>query len=164
MRSRLLGSSLLETALFLPLLITLLVGAVELARLTYTYYTLHKILYTIGRYVATQPDSSVCDPSGNALTIAKNLGLYGNAEGSGLPLVGGLTPDMIAIRAERRLADSVEECACDASGCDSSAGGRSPDFIAVFIPDGYRVRPVIPYAALLEFPLRPSVRIPYSGL
>ncbi|MBL0159644.1 MAG: pilus assembly protein [Bryobacterales bacterium] len=48
------GGVLLETALWMPFLILLLMGTVELSRVTYTYYTLKKILYTVARTAGTQ--------------------------------------------------------------------------------------------------------------
>ena len=52
---------MLETAMYLPILVALLTGIIELARVSYTYYTLHKILYAVGRYVGTQQGVNFCD-------------------------------------------------------------------------------------------------------
>src|SRR5260370_13257864 len=71
-RTRQSGSSLLETVLVTPILILLLVGMVELARVTYTHYTLHKILYTAARYLGTQQDVNFCDDGYSSVTAAKN--------------------------------------------------------------------------------------------
>lgn len=49
------GTSLLEATLFLPIVAMLLWGMIEFARITYTYYTLHKMLQTVARYTANQP-------------------------------------------------------------------------------------------------------------
>ena len=49
--------------MFVPLLVLLLMGMTELARLTYTYYTLHKILYNLARYVGTQQGVDFCGGS-----------------------------------------------------------------------------------------------------
>ena len=38
------GNSLLEAVLFLPILMLLLWGLIEFGRITYTFYTLHKML------------------------------------------------------------------------------------------------------------------------
>lgn len=38
------GNAMLEMAMYVPILAILLVGSVEVARLTYIYYTLHKML------------------------------------------------------------------------------------------------------------------------
>jgi len=48
------GGALLETALLLPIILMLLMGTVELARVTYTYYMLERLMYTVARYVGTQ--------------------------------------------------------------------------------------------------------------
>ena len=41
------GSTLLESVLFLPIMFMLLFGMVEVARITWTYFTLQKILYAL---------------------------------------------------------------------------------------------------------------------
>ncbi len=159
------GSTLLETAMYLPVLFILLFGMVELARITYTYYTIQKILYTLARLAGTQQAVNFCDDSDAAVTAAKNFALTGTSDGSADPLVPNLTVDQIKVRIERLNRDTQElvECECSISGCDASQGGGSPDFVVVTIPDGYRVRPVIPFMSIDEFPLRPRIRVPYGG-
>src|SRR5690349_17905832 len=55
------GSIALETALYLPILFLLLFGTVELAKITYTYYTLQKIMASVARYAGTQQGVNFCD-------------------------------------------------------------------------------------------------------
>jgi TadE-like protein len=167
MRQR--GSAALETALFVPILILLLVGMVQIAKVTYTHYTLRKTLYTAARYVATQQGVDLCDAADPAVTAAINLALTGNSIDAGgiNPILPALTSDMISMSIERVDPASGVPGACDCSvtGCDTNAGGGEPDFVVVSIPNGYSVTPVIPGVSLPSGPilLRPSVRVPFGG-
>ena len=165
MRRSLRGNALIETAMMMPLLILLLVGMVEIARLTYTYYTLHKTLYSLGRYLGTQQGANFCDDADAVVSAAKTFALTGGSDSAVDPAVGGLTADMIRVRIERYAADTDElgQCECSLSGCDSSQGGRAPDFIVVEIPDGYPILPRIPYLQSNEILFRPRVRVPFGG-
>jgi hypothetical protein len=151
--------------MYLPILFLLLYGMVELARVTYTYYTLQKILYTLARLAGTQQAINFCDEADAVLVAAKNFAVTGTSDGSGAPLLPNLTVDQIQIRIERFNADTQEliPCDCSITGCDASQGGTSPDYVVVTIPDGYRVRPAIPYMSIEEFPLKPHVRVPFGG-
>lgn len=159
------GSTILETAMYLPVLFILLFGMVEIARVTYTYYTLQKILYTLARLVGTGQAVNFCDSSDAVLTAAKNFALTGTSDGSADPLLPNLTADQIEVRIERFNRDTQEMVVCDCSitGCDAAAGGTWPDYLVVRLPDGYRMRPIIPYMMIEEFPLRPQIRVPFGG-
>jgi Flp pilus assembly protein TadG len=157
------GGALIETAMFLPLLFLLLVGMTELAKLTYVYYTLHKTLYSLARYLGTQQGVNLCDPEDATVVAAKSYAINGTLDNSAESTLANLTPDMIQIRAERSDGNSLGECACTAEGCDIGAGGRAPDFIVVSIPDGYSFRPAIPYMTNETILFRPRVRVPFGG-
>jgi hypothetical protein len=159
------GSTIMETVLYLPVLAMLLWGMVELARITYTYYTLQKILYTLARLVGTQQGVNFCDSGDEQVKAAKNFALTGSSDGSTDSLVPNLTIDEIAIRIERYNNDSgeMQECDCSITGCDAAAGGGSPDYLVVYLTGGYSVRPVIPFMSFTAFALRPMVRVPYGG-
>lgn len=153
--------------MMLPVLFLLLFGMVELAKIGYTYFTIHKMLYTLARFVGTQQGVNFCDDSDPLLVAAKNLAVTGTADGSADPLVGGLTAEMISVRIERYSPETEEviECLCDVTGCDLSQGGLGPDYIVVSIPDGYPIRFSVPFMAQLDpIPLRPMVRLPFGGL
>lgn len=160
--SRRRGSTFIETVLYLPMLFTLLIGMVELARVSYTYFTLQKVLYALARYVATQPGVNYCDDSDATLVAAKNFALTGSTDGSANPFLPNLDIARIQVRAERYTADTGEvgDCECSIAGCDAAQGSLDPDFIAVSIPDGYPVRLSIPLLSGDPIPLRPSVRVP----
>jgi hypothetical protein len=160
------GSTTMETILFLPLLLLLFMGMVEIGRLTYTYYSLYKVLYTLARQAGTALGANFCDEEDAVLQAVKNWVLTGTEDGSGEPLIRDLTPDRVQIRPERYNADrgGLEECPCGVPGCDVANGGRSPDYIVVSVPDGYPVQLRIPYLTLAPIPLRPQVRVPFGGL
>jgi hypothetical protein len=163
------GGAVLEAALFVPILVLLLVGMVQIAKVTYTYYSLRKALYTAARYVATQQGVDLCNASDPAIATAINLALTGNiGDASGVnPVLPALTADMITMSIERVDPTSGVPGACDCSisGCDTNAGGGEPDFVVASIPDGYSINPVIPGVALPTGPLllRPTVRVPFGG-
>ncbi len=159
------GGTLVEAALFVPILVGLLVGTVELARVTYTYYMLHKTMFALARYLGTQQGVNLCDPLDAQVVAAINYALTGTTDSADNPFIRGLTPGMFQIRAERYdpTSEQMVPCDCSASGCDSAQGGQPPGFIVVSLTDGYLVRPLFWGFAVDAFPLRPSVRIPYAG-
>lgn len=160
------GNTILEAVLLLPVLCMLLFGMVDLARLSWTYFTLQKILYAVGRYAATQTAVNFCDEADPILTDAKNLALRGIGSAAGDLQLSALTADLIQIRLERVQPDSgaLGDCECTASGCDNGQGGRGPDFVVVSVNGGYSVRTNIPFVPSETFLLRPVVRVPYGAL
>jgi Flp pilus assembly protein TadG len=160
------GGSVIEVALFVPVVVTLLVGMTQIGKITYTYYTLRKTMYTMARYVAVQQGVNFCDDADPAIVAAKNFAVSGTSTQDGsAPVLPNLTSDMISVAAERVDAQSgtVGACDCSVTGCDAAAGGRAPDFIVVSIPNGYEVSPRIPFLTLDPIPLRPQVRVPFGG-
>lgn len=159
------GSTLLESAMWVPIMVMFLVGMVELARVSYTYYTLHKLLYTIARLAGTQQGINFCDSSDAAIQSAKEFALRGGVDDNDQAILPGLEADQIQIRIERFNPDSeeLEECQCSEAGCDASVGGTAPEFLVVSIPDGYPIRFAFPGLTLDPIPLRPQIRIPHGG-
>ena len=159
------GSTILEAALWLPILLVFLMGMEQVAKITYTYYAIKKIEYTIARYVATQQGVNFC--AGNAdpsILAGEYLGLTGTTDNSGAPFVQGLTFDMFQVNAERVDATgAITACSCDITGCDESVGGGSPQYISVTIPSGFPVQPIIPFLTVQTIPLVPTVKVPYAG-
>ncbi|MBI3683615.1 MAG: pilus assembly protein [Acidobacteria bacterium] len=160
-----LGSILLENAMYLPILLLLLLGMIEIGRVTYTFYTLQKILYTVARYAGTQQGVNFCDDADTTVQAAKTFALTGATDGSGEPYISNLAAEQIQVRIERFTSASGEigECECSDTGCDTANGGSGPDYIVVSIPDGYSVRLLIPQLPVDPIPLRPRVRVPYQG-
>lgn len=159
------GSVLVESVLLMPVVLALLVGTVSLARITYTYYMLEKIMTNLARYLGTQQGVNFCDSQDPAVQAAIVFAMTGSGNASDSPLVPGLTPDMFQVRAERYDATGQQLVACDCSptGCDAAEGGLPPGFIDVSLTDGYNVQPLFWGFTLSPIPLRPSVRMPYGG-
>ncbi len=160
------GNTIIEAAIFLPVLLLLLIGMEQIAKVTYTYYELKKAEYTVARYVGTQQGVDFCAGSSaiHRLPPAINLAMTGTTDGTGTPFIPNLTADMFVITPERvDTTGAPVACTCDITGCDESAGGGSPDFITVSIPSGYPVQPIIPFTTLQSIPLVPSVKVPYGG-
>ena len=164
-RNRQHGGALNELAMFLPFLFLLLFGMIELARIEFTYYTLHKMLYQTGRYLGTQQAVNFCDEGDAMVTAAKNFVTTGTTDGSAEPYITNFTASQIEVRIERVDPNTGEigECSCDSTGCDAVQGGLSPDFLVISIPEGYSIRPNIPFMTVEPIPLRPRVRLPFGG-
>ena len=156
---------MVEAALVVPFLLALLIGTVELARVTYTYYMLQKMMFNLARYVGTQQGVNFCDSQDPAVMAAINYALTGNTDSSENPIIAGLTPSMFQVRMERYdpVGQQLVACDCSAQGCDTGQGGLPPGFIVVSLTDGYMVRPVFWGFSVDPFPLRPAVRVPYGG-
>jgi Flp pilus assembly protein TadG len=91
------GSSTIELAVVLPILVLLFAGATELGRLFYTYTTLAKATKVGARYLSTSLDatSSNATTQSNAFARAKSLVVCGvpNLDCTGqTPILNGLTP------------------------------------------------------------------------
>ena len=159
------GQAFIEAALFIPILLLLLIGMIELAKVVVAYFSLQKAMYSIARYAGTSQGANFCDDADTVIVQVKNVVLTGTPEGEGDSLIQGLTASQVQVRLERFAPDSgaLAECACSIDGCDTAAGGRSPDFIVVSLPNGYQVRPVFPLFQVDPIPLRPRVRVPVGG-
>jgi hypothetical protein len=151
--------------MFLPLLILLLMGTLEIARITYTYFTLQKMMYAMARYVSTQQGANLCDDADPVVVAAKSFALNGTTDNSGTAILDNLTADMISIRLEQvdPTTGALNECACAVPGCDTTNGGTPPDFVVISIPNGYSIVPRIPLIPNTAIPLKPVVRVPYGG-
>lgn len=159
------GSVALETILVVPILLAILIGTEELARVTYTYYQIQKIMNDLARYLGTQMGVNFCNPADPILTSAINNAFTATADGSGSPIVSNLTPDMVQVTIERYdpNAGAIVPCDCSATGCDASQGGQAPGFIVVSLASGYTVQPLFWGFKVAPFQLVPSVRVPYGG-
>lgn len=158
------GNTILETAMLMPVLFLLLVGMNQLAKITYTYYTLRKTVYSIATYLSAQQGVNFCDPADPTIAAAINFGLTGTTDGSQPVFVTGLTPAMIQVTPE-----SMDPVAGTlgpyGSGCVDSPpfDGTPPSQIVVSIPNGYLIQLRIPYLPVDPIPLKPEVKVPYGG-
>ncbi len=157
---------MLETVILAPVILALLVGAVGLARVTYTYYMLEKVMYNLGRSLTTLEGVDYCNPQNDTTLIdATNYALTGTIDATGPSVVPGLTPAMVQVLPERfdPTSQQIFPCTCAYPECD----GLAPDYIVVSLTGGYPVNPVFPTTGGKFVPasiqLRPSVRVPYAG-
>ncbi|MBL8229314.1 MAG: pilus assembly protein [Bryobacterales bacterium] len=159
------GSILMETAMYTPILLLLLLGMIELAKITYTYYALQKTLYTVARYLGTQQGVNFCDDGDAVVAAAKAFALTGTADSAGEAFIRNLSVDQIQVRIERFNATTgdIGECECSPTGCDIANGGQGPDYIVVSIPEGYPFVLRIPQLPTDPIILRPRVRVPFLG-
>ncbi len=159
------GGALVESILLMPLILALLIGTVSLARVTYTYYMLQKMMTNLARYLGTQQGVNFCDSQDPTVQAAIVFAMTGSNDGSAAPIVPGLSADMFQVRAERfdTTGQQLVACDCSATGCDAGQGGLPPGFIEVSLATGYNVQPVFWGFALSPFALRPTVRVPYGG-
>lgn len=159
------GGALLESLLIMPPLLMLFIGMIELAKISYTYYALQKILANFAKYAGTRQGVNFCDGGDASVVAARNWALTASNDGTADPLVPNLTPDRLLVALERVDPDSgdISDCDCSSSGCDIATGGRPPDFVVTSIADGYSVRIALPFISLDPIILRPQVRMPYRG-
>lgn len=163
-RDRRSGNMILEATMWIPFVLLLLVGMLQLGKITIVYHTVKKTLYSVGQYVATSQGVNFCDETGDAVIVAaKNFALSGASEGGTDTPLPSLTIDRILVTTECVDASTGEIGQCNTTGCDGPAGGPRPDYIVVSIPDGYQVSPRIPYMLIDPILLRPQVRVPFGG-
>jgi len=159
------GNMVLETALWIPVLLLLIVGTIQFGKITYLYYSLKKAVYTAARYISVQQGINFCDPNDPTVQAAIQLAVTGTLDGSGNPLISNLTADMLQVTTE--CADPFNPggalISCNLSGCGGPAGAQRPDYIVVSIPAGYPVQPRIPFITLDPISFRPSVAVPFGG-
>jgi hypothetical protein len=162
------GGALVETVLFLPILLLLMVGMFWMGTIAFTYYTLRNRLWTAASYAAVQQGIDFCDPNDPQVQGAINLALTGVDIDPGTdPILPNLTADMISINAEQLDPTSgvPTGCVCAIVGCDTEIGGSEPAFVTASIPNGYPITPLIPGVAIASGPilLKPVVRVPSGG-
>jgi hypothetical protein len=159
------GSALVEAVLFVPILLALMIGATELGRVTYNYYMIQKILTGLALSLGSENGINFCNGADPIMVTAINNALTNTSDGTGAPLVTGLTPGMVQVNIARYDPNSQQlaPCDCSASGCDSSQGGGPPGFITVSLTNGYTVHPLFWGFNVDPFPLQPSVTAPYAG-
>jgi hypothetical protein len=151
------GSMVLETAMWLPVFFLLITGIIQFGKITYIYYSLKNTVNTVAAYLAASNGVNYCDAAGDAtVTNAINFALTGSTDGSGAPAIFDLTPDMIAVTTQCIDPLTGAPGQCDTSGCGGPGGGQRPDLIVVSIPNGYIIRPRIPYILLDPIPLKPQ--------
>ena len=162
------GQSAMEMAFLVPLLMLMLFGVFQVARVFYLYHTLQKAVRGGAGLLARTSGVNYCDLGDPNLLAVQNFVVFGNLQGVGSPIVTGLTPDLIQIFPERIQSGSTTVAACqctsDPDSCDVSNGGRAPDFVTINLgPSGFPVLVPFPYVTLGSIPLKVSVRMAVTG-
>src|SRR6267142_4114541 len=85
------GIQLVELAIVMPVFLLLLAATAEFGRFFYEYTTVAKAARVGSRYLISAAVNSAQD------TAAKNLVVYGNAAGTGSPILSGLTTGNVVI-------------------------------------------------------------------
>jgi Flp pilus assembly protein TadG len=85
------GVQLLELAIILPIFVILFATTAEFGRYFYEYTTLAKAARVGARYLVTAKVDC------NQATIAKNLVVFGTTDGTGSPILPGLTVNNVSI-------------------------------------------------------------------
>ena len=91
------GAELLEFALVLPLLLLLVLGAIEFGRAYFTYNILAKATRDGARYAATSEVSSTGTLDATALTKSKNVVVFGNSSGTGTKKILDLQTNQVTV-------------------------------------------------------------------
>ena len=156
------GNMLMEAALWIPVLTLLVVGMIQVGKITYLYYSLKKSVYSAARYLSVQQGVDFCDLANDPnVAAAFQFAVTGTTDGSGTPLITNFTTDMLQVTAQCVDAASGLPGTCDTSGCPTVTA--RPDYILVTMPGGYQVQPRIPFITLNPIQLSPSVLIPFGG-
>jgi Flp pilus assembly protein TadG len=135
------GQSLVEFAMVLPLLLVLAIGTIEFGRAYYHYNTLSKAVRQAARYITSHEYSAAEKTKGQRMAI------YGNADGTGSPILPGLTVSNINI-AER--------------GGGGTTNTNPPEWVKVSVT-GYTFQTMFPRVIPLSAPLTPGVEMLYMG-
>jgi Flp pilus assembly protein TadG len=85
------GIQLVELAIVMPVFLLLFGATAEFGRFFYEYTTVAKAARVGTRYLTSAAVNTTQD------TTAKNLVVYGNAAGTGSPILSGLTTDNVVI-------------------------------------------------------------------
>jgi len=159
------GQAALETAFLLPMLLVMAGGVFELGRMMYVYNQLEKSVKSGVQFLQHTQGVNYCadDP---AFTDAKNMIVFGNLQGTGQPVVTGLTVDMVTFFAERSdSAMGIQACPCgtDPGTCDTSQGGTPPDYVVANLGPGFPLDMRFPLGVFGTTNLQVSVRLPFLG-
>ena len=154
------GNAVLETAMWMPILFLLIVGMVQIGKLTYLDYVLTKIVNSAARNLAAAQNVNLCDPA-DPVTVAAINGAI-NDPATGNPLISDLTADMLVVTTQCMEATGALGT-CDTSGCQGLGGAQRPDYVTVAISGGYTFPIRIPYINLDPILLRPSSTTPFGG-
>ncbi len=163
MRKKRAGNMALETALWIPVLLLLIVGMVQIGKVTYLYYTLKKIVYAAAREMAVQQGVNFCDVADDA-TAQAALDFALTDPNTGNPIVTNLTALTVTTSCSDPNNAGGALIPCDTSNCGGLNVVETPNFLTVSIPSGYTVNVRIPYISPIPITLNPTVTVPFQGV
>ena len=85
------GAALVEFAIAATVFMTMMFGVLEFSRLLWVHNALTDATRRSARYAITRGQNA------DALAAIQNLAVYGNTDGTGTPMVDGLTPDQVLV-------------------------------------------------------------------
>jgi Flp pilus assembly protein TadG len=149
------GNMAIEAALLIPVMLLLIVGTVQIGKVTFQYYTLKKIVYAAGRQLSVQQGVNYCDLANDTVAQAAiNLALN---DTSGTPILADLTT--LNITPECGDANGVLT-AC--TNCPDT--NPQPGYLLVTVPNGYNVTVRIPFISAIPITLNPYALVPFGGV
>jgi Flp pilus assembly protein TadG len=150
------GNMAIEAALFIPLLLLLIVGTVQLGKVTFVYFSLKKMVWAAGRQLAIQQGVNYCDIANDATAQAAiHFALY---DANDNPIIADVTT--LDIAAKCSAADgTLSACEC----ADETARPR-PAQLLVTVPGGYTVQVRIPFLNPIPVTLQPYALAPFGGV
>ena len=143
------GVQLVEIAIVVPILVLLFASVAEFGRYFYEYTTMAKAARVGARFMAAKSIDSV---STNWVSATKNLVVYGNTDGTGSPVLPGLSTSNVDVTF---------------AGGTYNAGSGVPTTVTVTF-HGYKHQPVFDLGKLinsktlsLNVDIKPSITMRY---
>jgi hypothetical protein len=157
-RARTSGNMAIEAAMLIPILVLCIVGMVQFGKVTYTYYTLKKIVWAAGRQLASQQGVNYCNGTDDPKVAAANS--FALNDTTGTPIIENLT----ALQFDAQCSDGDGGTTpCDTSSCENLSISPRPDYVLVTIPGGYPATIRIPFLNPVQITLSPSALVPTGG-
>jgi Flp pilus assembly protein TadG len=155
-RRRTSGNMAIEAAMLIPLLLLLIVGTVQIGKVTYEYYVLKKIVWGAARQLSVQQGLNFCDDLANDPNAVAAINLALN-DSTGTPIIANLT----TLNVSTECADSTGAMG-PCLGCPDA--NPLPGFLLVTVPDGYSVNVRIPFLNPIPITLQPFALAPFGGV
>jgi hypothetical protein len=154
------GNMVIEAALLIPVLVMLIVGMVQIGKVTYVYFALKKMVWAAGRQISSAPAVNFCDLAGDANVQAAIQAALTDA--NGVPIIATVTSLQVTAECGDPANPSGALIPCDVSQCPTV--GQRPDFFLVTIPNGYQVQLHFLFLDPIPITLNPFATVPYGGL
>jgi Flp pilus assembly protein TadG len=156
MKDRRSGNMAIEAAMLIPVLLLLIVGTVQLGKVTYEYYTVKKLLWSVGRALSLQQGLDLCNVSGDE--TAGGIVTAALSDSSQTLIMPNVTNANITVTPEcSDGSGNMTQCPCD------TPPFAQPAFLLVSIPD-YSVTVRIPFLSPIAISMQPHVLVPFGGV